>query len=163
MQEQTKLRKTEPQQKDGQADRSAVDPCWQHFDQIRNLPTPIRDFCLILSDHKEKTLQAVSGLGQITAQKIGCITDKSGGLLRHTLRIGNLGIQRISGSDQVAQYLIWHLDVNERQGTQTFEANPATLPERCVQFSIFRVSFSTQGGVCHPANFGYHRRNSPHL
>ena len=45
MQEQAELRKTEPQQKDGQADRSAVDPYWQQLrSRSATLFTPIRTF-----------------------------------------------------------------------------------------------------------------------
>ena len=54
MQEQAELRKTEPEEENGQADRGAVDPDGQRVEQIRNLCAPTRNFSLILIHRREK-------------------------------------------------------------------------------------------------------------
>ena len=93
MQEQAELRKSEPQEKDCQAERCTVDPYWQGFYQIRNLCAPIYQLLFVCFDRCEKSFQAVSGFGQVTAQEIGCITDKCGGLFGNRLCIRNIRVQ----------------------------------------------------------------------
>ena len=76
MQEQAELRKTEPEQKERQADGGTVDPCRQGCNYIRNLLPPTYHLLLIFFDRQQKTFKAVSRLGQIAAQKIRCIADE---------------------------------------------------------------------------------------
>ena len=65
--------------------------------------------------------------------------------------------KRIGRIDQVGQNLIGCLiSMNGRE--PRFRIDPASFPKRYAPCSIFRGLFSTQGAVCHPVSFGYHRR-----